>query len=76
MRADNHQSFFQTFQFFLTVRDFSGRSDNIKVLTGTKNGVNAYNVEPEYLDGQTYDALIKEVDFNPLAGRVEKKWKD
>lgn len=32
----------------LTVRDFSGRSDNIKVLTGTKNGVNAYNVEPEY----------------------------
>lgn len=32
----------------LTVRDFSGRSDNITVLTGTQNGVNAYNVEPEY----------------------------
>ena len=32
----------------LTVRDFSRRSDNITVLTGTQNGVNAYNVEPEY----------------------------
>ena len=32
----------------LTVRDFSGRSDNITVLTGAQNGVNAYNVEPEY----------------------------
>ncbi len=32
----------------LTVRDFSGRSDNITVLTGTQNGVNAYNVELEY----------------------------
>ena len=24
------------------------------------------------VDGQTYDALIKEVDFNPLAGRVDE----
>ena len=24
------------------------------------------------IDGQTYDALIKEVDFNPLAGRVDE----
>lgn len=32
----------------LTVRDFSRRSDNITVLTATHNGVNAYNVEPEY----------------------------
>lgn len=32
----------------LTVRDFSGRSDHITVLTGTQSGVNAYNVELEY----------------------------
>ena len=24
------------------------------------------------IDGQTYDALIKEVDFNPLAGRIDE----
>ena len=24
------------------------------------------------VEGQTYDALIKEVDFNPLAGRVDE----
>lgn len=42
----------------LTVRDFSGRSDNITVLTGTQNGVNAYNVEPEY-SGNTLTARDK-----------------